>query len=144
MTAGNLGGDPGSPRKRFSCPGGGFHWVGVTIIDDEQYRPRRCIWAPPSVLGPVILHFRAVPFGRKLVGHAGAPWLMVRDGVGPPISLTASTHGSELGAVAAKDTDGWIRFEWDTERLNDVVADLDLKIAQVHSEQRFCFTLEAR
>jgi len=144
MRAGNLGGDPTSPRSRFSCPGGGIHWVGVTIIDDEQYRPRRCIWAPSSTLGSVVLRFRQVPFGTRLVGHAGAPWLMVRDGVGPPIAVTATTAGGVIGAIGAKDTDGWIRFEWNTDRLQNSVSDLELRIAQTPSEQRFCFALEAR
>ena len=144
MSAGNLGGDPTSPRVRFSCPGGTFHWVGVTIIDDEHYRPRRCIWAPPSTLGNLVLRFQRVPFGKKLVGHAGAPWLMVRDGVGPPIQFSAASGNGTLGSVAARDTDGWIRFEWNTERLDNTIGDLELRIAQVQSEQRFCFALEAR
>jgi hypothetical protein len=145
MSAGNLGGDPTSPRVRFSCPGGGLHWVGVTIIDDEQYRPRRCIWAPPSSLGPVTLRFRQVPLGKKLVGHAGAPWLMVRDGVGPPISLSLASNRGILGSVAAKDTDGWIRFEWDTRNLENTSSDLQLSIiGTAHIEQRFCFTLESQ
>ena len=144
MTSGNLGGDPTSPSARFTCPGGGIHWVGVTIIDDEKYRPRRCIWSPPSSVGELILRFHQVAFGKKLVGHAGAPWLMVRDGVGPPVQLSASTDKGTIGMVAAADTAGWIRFEWDTVRLAHSISDLELKLARVQGEQRFCFTLEAR
>ena len=145
MSSGGLGGDPTSPKARFTCAPGSFHWVGVTIIDDEQYRPRRCIWAPPSPRGPTILRFRDVAFGRKLVGHAGAPWLMVRDGVGPPISLAAATSRGPVGSVAAKDTDGWIRFEWNTESLQNTTSDVQLTIVgTAHREQRFCFTLESR
>ena len=145
MSAGGLGGDPTSPKIRFSCPGGGFHWVGVTIIDDELFRPRRCIWAPPNSIGPVILRFSQVPLGRRLVGHAGAPWLMVRDGVGPPITLAvASSHGT-LGTVAAKDTDGWVRFELNTESLQNTDGEVQLTIiGTARKEQRFCFTLESR
>ena len=145
MSAGNLGGDPTSPKVRFSCPGGSFHWVGVTIIDDEQYRPRRCIWAPPNAAGPVNLRFRQVPLGKKLIGHAGAPWLMVRDGVGPPISLSIANNLGKLGSFAAKDTGGWIRFEWDTQALENTTSDLQLTIVGTgHGEQRFCFTLESQ
>jgi len=144
MAAGNLGGDPTSPHARFSCPGGGIHWVGITIIDDEQYRPRRCIWAPSSTLGEVVLRLRRVPFKSRLVGHAGAPWLMVRDGAGPAISVTATAAGGPVGSVAAKDTDGWIRFEWNTQSLANSTSDLELRIAQTRREQRFCFTLEVR
>lgn len=142
MTAGNLGGNPTSPKVRFNCVGGS--WVGVTIIDDERYRPRRCIWAPARPGVPLVLRFRQVPIGSKLVGHAGGPWLMVRDGVGPPIELRASTAQGELGSVAAKDTDGWVRFEWSTTP-RDKTEDVQLTVAATGSvEQRFCFTLEVR
>jgi hypothetical protein len=145
MSAGNLGGDPTSPRVRFNCPGGSFHWVGVTIIDDERYGPRRCIWAPPNSVGPIVLRFRQVPLGKKLIGHAGAPWLMVRDGVGPPISLSVAGSRGILGSIAAKDTDGWIRFEWDTRNLENTTSDLQLAVVgTAHLEQRFCFTLESQ
>ncbi len=145
MSAGNLGGDPTSPKARFNCAGGSFHWVGVTIIDDERYRPRRCIWAPTSAGAPLTLRFRLVSFGKKLVGHAGAPWLMVRDGVGPPITLTAASSRGAIGSVAAKDTDGWIRFEWRTDALENTTADLELTVAgSSRGDQRFCFTLESR
>ncbi len=145
MAAGNLGGDPTSPRVRFSCPGGSFHWVGVTIIDDERYAPRRCIWAAPNSAGPLVLRFRQVPLGKKLIGHAGAPWLMVRDGVGPPISLSVASSRGTLGSVAAKDTDGWVRFEWDTQSLENTSSDLQLTVVgTANIEQRFCFTLESQ
>ena len=144
MTSGNLGGDPTAPKERFNCSGGGIHWVGITIIDDEQYRPRRCLWAPPSHVGDVLLRFRQVAFGKRLVGHAGAPWLMVRDGVGPAVKLLATTVKGAIGAVAAKDTDGWVRFEWNTEALQNTVLDLDLRLPAITGEQRFCFALEAR
>jgi hypothetical protein len=145
MSSGGLGGDPTSPSTRFNCPGGSFHWVGITIIDDEQFRPRRCIWAPPSPRGPLILRFHDVPLGRTLVGHAGAPWLMVRDGVGPPITLTGASSRGSLGTVAARDTDGWIRFEWSTESLRDTRSEVELTIlGTANKDQRFCFTLESR
>jgi hypothetical protein len=140
MTAGNLGGDPTSPKVRFNCSDSS--WVGVTIIDDERYHPRRCIWAPAIPGAPLVLRFHQVPLGRKLVGHAGGPWLMVRDGAGPPIALGAATAQGEIGSVAAKDTDGWVRFEWDTVSKTD---DAQLTVAATGSvEQRFCFTLEVR
>ena len=144
-SAGGLGGDPAAPQRRFSCPGGGFHWVGTTIIDDEHYGPRRCIWAPPNRQGPVTLHFAQVPLGRKLVGHAGGPWLMVRDGLGPPITLAASISDSFNAHSQFQDTDGWVRFEWDTFAFENTVADVALTItASPTTDQRFCFTLDAR
>ena len=144
-SAGGLGGDPAAPQRRFSCPGGAFHWVGVTIIDDEHYGPRRCIWAPPNRQGPMTLHFGRVPLGHKLVGHAGGPWLMVRDGMGPPVTLAASINDTFNTQAQFKDTDGWVRFEWDTLAFENTVADVALTItASPNTDQRFCFTLDAQ
>jgi hypothetical protein len=145
LSAGGLGGDPAAPQRRFSCPGGSFHWVGVTIIDDEHYGPRRCIWAPPNRQGSVTLHFAQVPLGRKLVGHAGGPWLMVRDGLGPPVTLGATIGDSFKTQAEFKDTDGWVRFEWDTSAFENTVVDVALTVtANSNTDQRFCFTLDAR
>jgi len=145
QSSGGLGGDPTSPERRYNCPGGGFHWVGATIIDDEHYRPRRCIWAPPSRTGPTTLHFHDVPLGRKLVGYAGGPWLMVRDGLGPAVTLTAVTgSGGPTLSSRFTDTDGWTRFEWDTQALENTTTDVQLTVTGSPSmEQRFCFSLEA-
>jgi hypothetical protein len=146
QTAGGLGGDPTSPQHRYTCPGGGFHWVGVTIIDDQHYSPRRCIWAPSNRLGPLKLQFASVPLGRKLVGFAGGPWLMVRDGIGPPITLAANINDHDQSLSSRfKDTDGWVRFEWDTRAFENTSADVTLTVTGAqNTDQRFCFTLEAR
>ena len=144
-SAGGLGGDPTSPHRRFNCPGGSFHWVGITIIDDEHYFPRRCFWAPPSRVGPVMLRFNRVMLGRKLVGHAGGPWLMVRDGIGPPVKLSASINQQSIGQALLKDTAGWVRFEWDTQAFENTAAEVSLTVEGTPNvEQRFCFTLDAR
>ena len=144
-SSGGLGGDPTSPRHRFNCPGGSFHWVGVTIIDDERYYPRRCIWAPPNRGGPVMLRFDRVTLGRKMVGHAGGPWLMVRDGIGPPVKLSATVNQQPIGQALLRDTEGWVRFEWDTRALENTTADVSLTVEGTpRVEQRFCFTLDAR
>jgi hypothetical protein len=145
QTAGGLGGDPTSPAARFNCPGGSFHWVGVTIIDDGRYEPRRCIWAPPNRTGPLTLQFRQVPLGRRLVGHAGGPWLMVRDGVAPPIELAAAIANGPTFKTTVKDTDGWVGFDWDTQAVENTTADVSLTITGTpNTDQRFCFTLDAR
>ena len=145
QSAGGLGGDPTAPRRRYQCSDGKYHWVGVTIIDDEHYYARRCIWAPPSQLGPVTLRFEHVTLGRKLVGHAGGPWLMVRDGIGPPITLAASVNQTRVGQAHLRDIDGWVRFEWDTSQFDSMSSEVTLQITGTpRVEQRFCFTLDAR
>ena len=91
------------------------------------------------------LHFARVPLGRKLVGHAGGPWLMVRDGLGSPINFAASINDSFNTQAQFKDTDGWVRFEWDTRVFENTVADVTLTVTTgPNTDQRFCFTLDAR
>jgi hypothetical protein len=144
-TAGNLGGDPTFGPRRFACPSGEPYLVTVTTIDDELFAPRRCIWAHPSPRGPITLRFRNVWLGIKLVGHAGLPWLLARDGAGTPIHLTAEFEGSPIGQVVVEDTQGWMRFEWSTESHRDQRGDLELVVSSAEPRnRRFCFTLESR
>jgi len=46
-----LGGHPTFPAERFECPGGVYFNVGVTVIADEEFRPRRCLWSHPFARG---------------------------------------------------------------------------------------------
>jgi hypothetical protein len=70
---------------------------------------------------------------------------MVRDGLGPAITLASSINDSFTTQAQFKDTDGWVRFEWDTRVFENTVADVTLTVsASSTTDQRFCFTLDAR
>lgn len=143
--AGGLGGDPTLSAQRFVCLGGSPFVVTTTIIDDERYLPRRCLWAHPNPFGPLRLLIHQITLGRKLVGHAGFPWLLSRDGAGIPVTITARVDGRLLDSVEVRDTQGWTRFEWPTGGLQGRAADLELRIeSQEVNDQRLCFTLESR
>lgn len=145
VSAGGLGGNPTFVAKRFACPSGEPHLVAVTTIDDQDFAPRRCIWAHPSAVGPMTLVFRDVWLGDKLVGHAGLPWLLSRDGSGTPMHLAARFEGEPIGSIVVVDTQGWIRFEWATPAHRDERGDLELTVSSAHPDnRRFCFTLESR
>jgi hypothetical protein len=145
VSTGGLGGDPTLPANRFACPSGEPHLVAITTIDDQAFLPRRCIWAHPSALGPLTLVFRDVWLGQKLVGHAGLPWLLSRDGAGTPIRLSARFEGTPVGNVVIEDTQGWTRFEWSTLTHRDQRGDLELVVSSEQAQnRRFCFTLESR
>ena len=45
---------PPSRAQRFECPGGVFFNVGVTVIADEEFRPRRCLWSHPFARGEIV------------------------------------------------------------------------------------------
>jgi hypothetical protein len=145
VLTGGLGGEPTFPRERFACGRGAPHFVAVTTIDDERFRPRRCIWAHPTPNGPLTLLFHQVPIGQRLVGHAGLPWLLSRDGAGTPIEITASIDGQRIGRHVVVDRDGFVRFEWNTSAQRDRMVDLELRITtERHENRRLCFTLESR
>jgi hypothetical protein len=145
VSTGGLGGDPTLGAVRYACPSGEPYIVTVTTIDDQDFLPRRCIWAHPTPLGPLTLLFRNVWLGTKLVGHAGLPWLISRDGVGTPVRLEAKFEGTLLGRVVIEDTEGWMRFEWATTSNRDQHGDLELVVSSERPDnRRFCFTLESR
>jgi hypothetical protein len=145
VSTGGLGGNPTLPASRFVCPSGEPFGVAVTTIDDEQFRPRRCIWAHPSPNGPLTLVFHDVPLGKKIVGHAGLPWLISRDGGGSPIELIARLDGVRLGRYVVVDQEGFQRFEWDTRLRDNQQADLELTVTTENAQnRRLCFTLETR
>ena len=84
VESGGLGGTPTYPAARFTCPGQPSHvFVGVTIIEDDKFRPRRCIWSHPPAAGEMVTRFKNVPLGTELRGHTGMRWVIVRDGVNP-------------------------------------------------------------
>ena len=108
---GGLGGHPTFPRARFECPEGEFFLVGTTVIADEHFLPRRCIWAHPPASGKRIVRFEKVPLGDRVVGHLGMYWMIERERAGAPVSLSVRVDGEPVGGVTHEDGEGWERFE---------------------------------
>ena len=48
-----------------SAPAGVFFNVGVTVIADEEFRPRRCLWSHPFARGEIVTRFHDVPLGQR-------------------------------------------------------------------------------
>jgi hypothetical protein len=69
VAAGGLGGHPTFPARALRVPRGVFFNVGVTVIADEEFRPRRCLWSHPFARGEIVTRFHDVPLGR---GHPGS------------------------------------------------------------------------
>jgi hypothetical protein len=144
VISGGLHGNAALPRERFACRGGGVHLVGVTIIDDQQYRPRRCIWAHPSLDGALRLTFSSVPLGKRLRGYGGLSYFLARDGLGTPVELTVRVAGRELGRYLHHDERGWNGFEMSTGDLAGTRQDVEITIESASPEQRtFCFHAES-
>lgn len=143
---GDLHGHPTFPRERFRCPGAGrWFFVGTTVIEDQAYRPRRCIWAHPSKYGPLTLRFPAVALGQRIVGHAGLPYFFERERRGAPVTLEVRVGGRRVGSVVHRDGEGWKRFEFSTPRSIASPAIVEFQVSTPKAWRReFCFEARAQ
>jgi hypothetical protein len=141
--AGGLHGAAAFPRERFVCPGSAFAFVGITVIDDQDYRPRRCLWAEPPPGAVLKLVFADVPFSASLRGFGGLSYFLFRDSDAPPITLALSSQGTPLGRYEHHDRSGWHPFRLATPSLAGKTAPLELEVSSRGGEGRdFCLTLE--
>ncbi len=143
--AGGLGGPPAFPAQRFQCAVNDFVFAGVTIIDDQDYRPRRCVWAHPPPQGALTVTYRGVPLGEKIVGHLGIPWLPARDGLGTPVTLRVTIDGRTAREFAYDEREGWKRFEFATGVTPGQLHEVTWWVQSERFDFRhFCFEARAR
>jgi hypothetical protein len=144
VVTGGLHGEVTFPRERFVCGGRETAFVGITVIDDQRYRPRRCLWAQPPREGVLWLRFSGVPRGNTLTGFAGLSYFLFRDGGREPIRLSARLGERAFGSHLHRDEWGWHGFRLTgTGGDANTTAPLELTIQAEHAEARdFCFTLE--
>jgi len=142
---GGLHGHVAFPKQRFVCGKEEVEFVGVTIIDDQDYRPRRCVWAHPPRQGVLWLRFDDVPFGDELLIHAGLSYFTMRDGMGPSISLRAYVEGNRIGSHRHQDEQGWVAARMATSRYRNTRGRLEFEISSAGFEHRhFCFSAMTR
>lgn len=138
VTTGGLGGAPTKPAQRFDC---GRNFAGITVIDDADERPRRCLWAEPPAGGALRIRFAKVS-GRKLYGYAARPWIIERALKGAPVTLTAKVDGRTIGAFVHNEGESWTRFELPTGA--DGPFELELETSSEAAGQMFCFYADLR
>jgi hypothetical protein len=108
LYAGGLGGAPTFPAQRFVCPTAPMHvFVGVTVIEDQHYMPRRCIMMHAPSGGYLETTFRDVPLRSELRGHSGMRWIVERELTGAPILLEVWIDGERVGQDVHVDGEGW-------------------------------------
>lgn len=145
VTAGGLGGHEAFPRVRYRCSGGEPYFVGVTVIDDQQYRPRRCIFAHPPVNALLHLRFPGVPPGKRLHGWGGRGWLLSRDGGGTPVEFAAYVDGKEVGRRLFNDDQGFSAFDFPIEVASSEPVEVTFEVqTRVAQNRDFCFHAEMR
>ncbi len=142
--SGGLGGHPTFPRARFDCPGGEFFFVGVTVIDDHEYKPRRCIWAHPVSGGRLRIRYERVRLGAVIRGYGGMPWLLERSKSGAPVQMNVLVDGRSIGSYEHVDGDGWKPFEFATGAADkEATVDFETSSANV-AHRHFCFHADTR
>jgi hypothetical protein len=146
VETGGLGGHPTFPAERFQCPGGEFFHVGVTVIADQDFRPRRCIWSHPPSRGEVVTRFHGVPLGEVIRGHAGMYWIIEREKKGAPVTLTVRVDGDTVGSFVHEDGDGWKGFEMPLgAHANAKSAEVEFAVTTPNYRDRhYCFEADTR
>ncbi|MFZ5895304.1 MAG: hypothetical protein ACOY0T_29880 [Myxococcota bacterium] len=144
-STGGLGGHNAYPRERFRCSGAEAFFVGVTIVDDQRYRPRRCIYAHPPINANLHLRFPRVPTGKKIKGYAGESFLIARDAVNGAVEFAVFVDAREVGRRVFKSTDGFMPFEFALPAGHAATMEVTFQIQSGEPREReFCFQAEVR
>ncbi len=110
---GGLSAGPQTTEHHFEC--GSYAepwlWVGATVNEDLELRPRRSVYQHPVEGGTIALAFDDVPLGDSIVVYSGLWWEFERTRDGSPITLVIRLDGDEIGRGVHRDGDGWARME---------------------------------
>lgn len=143
-SARGLGGHMALPKTRFRCGPDETLFVGLTLIDDQDYRPRRCLHAKPPSYGALRLRFSGVNVGAKLVGYTGSSFLLARD-ADSEVSLRFEIDGQPAGSVLSRDSGGFQRFELSSAAFRGSSRSLSVEVrSAARRDLDFCFVLETR
>jgi hypothetical protein len=145
VTNGALAGHPTFPAARYECGGAESHFVGVTVIDDHNYLPKRCIWASPDGRSETVVRFSDVRLGKKIRGFAGLSYLYERESKGPPIHIDIYVDASHVGEYTHLDGEGWTPFEVSTESFSNTSHQVEFRVvARRTSPRDLCFQADVR
>lgn len=136
---------PALPRQRFACGPAEGNFVGTTIIEDQQYRARRCLWANPSPGGLLTLTFPQVPIGEELYGYVGFPYFRFRDRGWSKVDITFTVDETTLGSHSHLPELGWQPFRFSTTALRGTMHEVRVQIFGADSrELELCFYAATR
>jgi hypothetical protein len=144
-SAGGLHGDPAFPSKRHECASGSGRFVGVTVVEDERWKGRRCLWALPPNQGAVSIRYAGVSLGHEIRGYATLPQWIEREKRGAPVEMEVVAGGEPIGTFVHKDGDGWKAFSFSTGVRAGSVADVEFRVTSRRPHDRqFCFQADTR
>lgn len=137
---GGLHGHVAYPAQRYECQGG--RMVAVSLIEDQSYRPHRCVLTQVPDSGSLVLSFSSVPASARLVGFAGFSYFLERDIEVDQVALGFREAGQALGEQRAAGARGWSRFEL---KRGGASGGVEVSVRRLaRSSGDFCFALEAR
>lgn len=144
VSNGALHGHPTFPKERFDC-GGSSQFVGVTVIEDERYQPRRCLWADPTKARPIAVRFKQVTLHERLRGYGGISYFDERDGGGGSVQLEVRAGDKPLGQYQHAPGEGWTKFEFSTADFKGQTHDVEFRVRALKGRPRgFCFQADLR
>ncbi|MBX3271431.1 MAG: hypothetical protein KF729_14285 [Sandaracinaceae bacterium] len=112
---GGLGAGPIEAGERHLCdPRRPWLWVGTTVMEDLELRPRHCIWQHAAAPEAVSATFRDVPLGDRLVLAAGLYYEHERTLERGPVEVGVFLEGVEIGRLVHRDGDGWKELSFST------------------------------
>jgi hypothetical protein len=146
VESGGLGGPPTFPANRFACPGQPTYvFVGVTIVEDEPWHPRRCVWShPPPAGSEIVTTFKNVPLGDRIYGHSGMRWIIERDLATAPFVIRVTVNGEEIGRAEHSDGDSWKLFEMPLGGWAHKQADVAFHVSSKGGGSGACFAADTR
>jgi hypothetical protein len=146
VTNGALGGHATFPAQRFECSATESDFVGLTVIEDQNYHPRRCLWAhPPSGKRRKVVRYERVKLSNRITGFTGAPYLIDRETRGAAIEVAVAVDGETIGRARHENGDGWKRFEFDTNEYAGSEHRVEFEVFADSARKRdFCFYADVR
>jgi len=136
---------PAVPRQRFSCGPAEGNFVGTTIIEDQNDRARRCLWANPSPGGLLTLTFANVPMSEQLSGYIGFPHFRFRDHGWPKVAVSFAIDRVPLGTHSHLPESGWQPFQLSTTQFRGATHEVQIEISGADSrELELCFYAATR
>ena len=113
-STGGLHGPVAFPGTRYVCGKGADEFVGVTVIDDEEFEPRRCVWIHAPRGGEQWLSLEDVALGPKVEGYAGSSYFLTRDQSAAPMLVEVFVDGKLTGKMEFREPEGWSQFSFQT------------------------------